>query len=1025
MENRVKVPDSDPHCGAPRFSKIDRMKPSATWSTLVWMAAWAVFRLPLTAAEAPQELLLDACDSGAGWEVDPGREFPGATGTLVRDERNGHPCLRVDFDFSKGGNYFGVARDADIPEATEIRLVLAASGLRHGMVRLRDASGQEFLGGFSAAGDDWAKVTLPLNGETFKRHWGGANDGVFHWPIRRLLIAANGPGQGRFWLRDLALLTADHASRWRLSITAPEPGHVAFAGESPPLITVAARNCTPATVQAELRCSVRRDDGLVMLRETQTHPFSRWERRDWQWPLPAADPGHYLVTAELVSGAETLARAEGGIAVVPRPARFGQDDPDSFFGLHVSEPAAAARIGVKWTRVFRQWWWVESSKGRYWWPDELSIDGARAQGMRILLTLDAGPPSWAKKELLGEGEALWPFPDALAGAYERYIREAARHYRDKVDVFEIQNEPDLSCWRHENLPFAQGLESFLRLARIAAPAIRQEAPGKRIAGIDVSGVDYDFSLPFSRATLAGAGELFDIFSGHPYASPRYFGEGVRPLLPHENREAEKLRASLEMVAASGGRQRVWVGEKGWGLDIKEPLHGPHSFAYADCVAQALVTARAIPGIERYFWFLQHGANEGGYEYGLWRGSPRQPLPAAVAYASAARHLDHAQPRGLLRLSAGLAGHLFERQDPAQGMAVLWATGEAFHLAGDWPPGSRACGLMGRECSLAPLRVTGSPVFLTVPADQLDTLRNSLERLTPIPADPVRVDQIRLVSTHRLAARIANHQSHPLTLAPRVGELTAPAQTVEPGQTSAAVFDLSGSVRRLGWKTVPVDFLEAGRVAASGPLTLNLRSCPRRKSPLTVSLSDQGKPSTKVADRGQILPPDPTVGWEGPNDLSAEVWWGFDDERFYFAATVTDDIHVAPSPGAVAAWNGDSLVLGFDGDNDTSESPGYDGNDTELILAAAASGTQVHLTQPATSPEGVDCRIRREGTATLYQVAIPWTVLRVSPSPGRVFAFNFAVLDNDGAGRAYWMGPKPGLVEAKLPSQFMDLFLDEK
>lgn len=999
------------------------MKPFATRSTLAWMAVWA-FSLPLIASEAPQELLLDACDSRAGWEVDPGREFPGAKGTLTLDQRDDRPCLRLDFDFSGGGNYLGASREAEIPEATGIRFSIASSGLRRGMVRLRDASGQEFLAGFQAAGEGWAEVKLPLNSETFSRHWGGANDGVFHWPLRRLLIAANGPGQGSLWLRDLSLLTTDTASRWRISITAPEPGHVAFAGESPPIITVAARNCTSPAVLAELRCSVRRDDGQVVLRKTEACQFARWERREWQWPLPAADPGHYQVTAEIVSGTAILARAEGGIAVVHRPDRLGQDDPGSFFGLHVSEPAAAARIGVKWTRVFRQWWWVESLKGRYWWPDELTIDGARAQGLRILLTLDAGPPGWAKQELVREGEPVWPFPAALAGAYERYIREAARHYRNKVDVFEIQNEPDLSCWRHENLPFATGLESFLRLARIAAPVIREVVPGTRIAGIDVSGVDYDVSLPFSRAALAGAGELFDIFTGHPYASPRYFGEGVRPLLPHENREAEKMRASLEMIAANGGRQRVWVGEKGWGLDVKEPLHGPHSFAYANCVAQALVTGRAIPGIERCFWFLQQGANEGGYEYGLWRGSPRQPLPAAVAYASAARHLDHAEPRGTLQLPAGLAGHLFARQDRAQGVAVLWATGEAFQCAADWPQDTRAYGLMGRECSLAPLRIAASPVFLTVPAAQLDALRSALERQPPAPADPVRLDQVRLVSTNRLAARIANRQTHPLILAPRLGDLTAPPQTVAPGQTAALVFDLSGSVRRLGWKTVPVEFLENGRPAASASLTLNLRHCPRRKLALAAEVAALGKPSTKVADRGQVLPPDPTVGWEGPQDLSADAWWGFDDERFYFAAAVTDDIHVAPAPGAAEAWNGDSLALAFDGANDAGESPGYDANDTEILCAALPQGARVHLTHPAAGPEGVDCLTRREGSITLYQVAIPWTVLRASPSPGRVFGFNFAVLDNDGAGRAYWMGPKPGVVEAKLPSQFMDFFLDE-
>jgi len=983
------------------------------------------FTLGWCAAEAPEEILLDPCDGAAGWELDTGREFPGAAGELGVGAIDGRNRLRVDFDFAKGGRYVGAARDGDIPETQEFQFSISGTGFGRGMVRFRDATGQEFLDGFKISGDGWTRVRLPITPKTFTHHWGGANDGKIHWPLNRLLIAASAPGRGHFLLRDVTILTADAAARWRLSFTTPEPGNIGFVEESPPSIIISGRNNTGAMVDAELRCAITRDDGVEVFSRKERAPIKKWELREWRWPLPSSEPGHYRVLAELTSDTNILARCEGAIGMVHRPSRFASDDPDSFFGLHVNDPAAAARIGVKWTRVFRQWRWIEGTKGHFFWPDEVTIDAARAMSMRVMVTLDAHPPAWAEKGLIAPGQSLWPYPEALLEAYGRYIREAARQYRDKIDVFEIQNEPDLSCWRHGNLQFETGVESYVRLATTAAAIIREEALGHPIAGVDVSGGDYDYGLQYSRSALAKAGTLFDIFTGHPYASPRYFGDGLRPLLPHENRETEKLRESLAMIAALGGKQRVWVGEKGWGLDVREPSHGPHSFAFAECVAQALATARSVAGVERYFWFLQHGCNESGHEYGLWRGSPRQPLPAAVAYATTASFLDHVTPDRTLRLPGGLIGLSFASKEPDRGVVVLWATDENYDLMAKWPEGARACGLMGRECALSPLRITTAPVFVTVPAGQLRSLCAAIEQSSPQPTVPVRIEAVYLITTRRLAARVQNRKARPLEVSVSVGGKSSTPRPVDGEWSGEVAFDLAESVRRLGWKTVPADFHDGRELIASRPLILNLRHCPRRTIGFEKPLAALGKPSMRLEDRWRILPPDPAVGWGGTNDLSADVWWGHDTNCFYFAALVTDDVHCPRSRNATDASRGDSLVLAFDGANDAGEASGYDANDTEIICTSTESGPKIFLTHPEKKPLEISCIARRDGSNTLYRLAIPWAMLRITPSPGHVFGFNFIINDDDGAGRAYWMGPKPGIAEVKRPGLFMDVFLEEK
>jgi len=74
------------------------------------------------AAQAMTDLLAGPAAEDYGWTFDNGREFPGATGKLSVDaaaKHNGKDSLRLDGDFTKGGNYVqaaGALPDKDIGE---------------------------------------------------------------------------------------------------------------------------------------------------------------------------------------------------------------------------------------------------------------------------------------------------------------------------------------------------------------------------------------------------------------------------------------------------------------------------------------------------------------------------------------------------------------------------------------------------------------------------------------------------------------------------------------------------------------------------------------------------------------------------------------------------------------------------------------------------------------------------------------------------------------------------------------------
>jgi len=138
--------------------------------------------------------------------------------------------------------------------------------------------------------------------------------------------------------------------------------------------------------------------------------------------------------------------------------------------------------------------------------------------------------------------------------------------------------------------------------------------------------------------------------------------------------------------------------------------------------------------------------------------------------------------------------------------------------------------------------------------------------------------------------------------------------------------------------------------------------------------------------------------------------------------VRDDKHCAPYAGAGNFWQSDSLQVAFDPLNDAAESSEFNQDDVELGCVLGAKGPAAFVTQPGGERASFPCAIRREGAATVYEIAVPWKQLHLRPARGEVLSFNFIVNDNDGQGRAYWMGLRPGIGEGKRPFAYLDLYL---
>lgn len=168
-------------------------------------------------------------------------------------------------------------------------------------------------------------------------------------------------------------------------------------------------------------------------------------------------------------------------------------------------------------------------------------------------------------------------------------------------------------------------------------------------------------------------------------------------------------------------------------------------------------------------------------------------------------------------------------------------------------------------------------------------------------------------------------------------------------------------------------------------------------------------------------------WGGPTDLSAEFRTKWDDQNLYLAIRVTDNVHNQPYT-AGSTWQADGIQLAIDpGRVYGAGSRGYN----EIGFALNNDGT-VQKYRWISVPgkfsgdfEEMNVAIKRDGTTTSYEAAIPWSEIMpngMTAAEGSDIGFSFLVNDSDGGARRGWIEYMDGIGGAKTPDAFADLAL---
>ncbi len=372
---------------------------------------------------------------------------------------------------------------------------------------------------------------------------------------------------------------------------------------------------------------------------------------------------------------------------LPRPKYWGQDAPNSAFGVHTTSTTRHCvmlkAIGANWTRLhdagldYIGWYHLEPEKGQWQFRDE-PIQRYRKHHVMILGELGTAPP-WASHHpgynVNGYFDRFYQ-PREMSD-YANYVRTVVERYQGVIHAWDVWNEPWITAWWGIGYDKNQGTDragyvrsptaqaDFARLMETAYTNVKAVDPQAIVLGINTTtgGGGDNFSGDEWTQGVAEAGGLghLDAIAYHHYTSK----ENLRPGDDVE----QGHRTAVGYVADKNGGELtmpVWMteGQNALGLALPDMYHhtlpnptiDSDPFLAGDRQVRFL-TALRVQGVAKAFLYSMHshGYFDGG---GSWRA-----ITTGEGYL-------HAQGAAIAALAQQIEDHHFERRNEvAEG---VWA-----------------------------------------------------------------------------------------------------------------------------------------------------------------------------------------------------------------------------------------------------------------------------------------------------------------------------------------------------------------
>jgi polysaccharide biosynthesis protein PslG len=278
---------------------------------------------------------------------------------------------------------------------------------------------------------------------------------------------------------------------------------------------------------------------------------------------------------------------------------------------------------------YTSWDWVERKPGQYSIAAEAedAIDSLVENGVKIEIQLLYGNPLYTSPA--GRlPEAIKPAPGGFHNpdrslysvfwppktpkqiqAFLNYAGWMVKHFRGRVQYYEIWNEPNIDYWNPAPSP-----EEYGRLFKAVVPTIRAADPNAKIIFGGLAGADRDFAKrALDACTCAGS---IDVFAYHIY--PNY-GHNLNPEAMDDRQHAnESPKALREMVRSYPGIRKDLVF---WNDEFNSipSWEGSDESVQAKYIPRGLIADRAA-GVRSFVWLIV-GATDGNEsdDFGMLHG----------------------------------------------------------------------------------------------------------------------------------------------------------------------------------------------------------------------------------------------------------------------------------------------------------------------------------------------------------------------------------------------------------------------
>ena len=218
--------------------------------------------------------------------------------------------------------------------------------------------------------------------------------------------------------------------------------------------------------------------------------------------------------------------------IASSPWSIGAETIDRDFTVYENFKKYLGPLGAKGVRFQAGWAKCEKVKGVYsWeWLDAI-VNDAVAQGTRPWLEFNYGNTIYAGGGDTGLGGGFPSSPEALA-AWDKWCRALVERYKDRVNQWEVWNEPDL------NNNNTATVEAYVDLYIRTATMVREVQPEGQVWALALAG-NTDYADKFLAGMKAkGKLDLIDAITFHGY-----------PRNPDDTTRVDRLRA----IGAKHGR----------------------------------------------------------------------------------------------------------------------------------------------------------------------------------------------------------------------------------------------------------------------------------------------------------------------------------------------------------------------------------------------------------------------------------------------------------------------------------------